>query len=68
MLVYKEKENTASIVGAIDTVPFSECCHSYCGRYILAHFGEKSNRNRSKSENFCCRIVMQKTNLTLEVS
>lgn len=68
MLVTKQKENTASIVGATDTVLFSECCHSYYGKYILAHSGEKCNRNRIKCESFCCEIVMKETNKNPEVS
>ena len=46
MIVKKQKENTVQIVGAINTVSFSEYCYSYLGKYILAPFGEKFNRNR----------------------
>ncbi len=60
MLVTRQKENTVKIVPAINTVLLSECCHSYLGKYILAHSGEKCNRNRTKCRTFCCKNVMQK--------
>ena len=68
MLVTRQKENTVKIVPAINTVFLSECCHSYLGKYILAHSGEKCNRNRTKCANFCCKNVMQKKNNFSEVS
>lgn len=69
MLVSKTKrKSTVKIVGAINTMPLSECCHSYLGKYILAHSGEKCNRNRTKCATFCCKNVMQKTNNSTEVS
>lgn len=68
MIVEKQKENTVQIVGAINTVLISECDHSYIGKYILAHFGEKCNRNRTKNTIFCCEKVIQKTNIIPEVS
>lgn len=68
MVVEKQKENTVQIVDAINTVLISECCHSYIGKYILAHSGEKCNRNRTKFANFCCKKVMQKTSIIPEVS
>lgn len=68
MLVTRQKENTVKIVRAINTVFLSECCHSYLGKYILAHSGEKCNRNRTKCAIFCCKNVMQKTDNFSEVS
>ena len=68
MLVTKQKENTVKIVPAINTVLLSECCHSYVCKYIIAPSGEKCNRNRTKCANFCCKNVMQKTNIFSEVS
>lgn len=68
MLVTRQKRNTAKIVPAINAMFLSECCHSYLGKYILAQFGEKYNRNRTKCVNFCCKNVMQKTNNSSEVS
>lgn len=68
MLVSKAKrKSTVKIVGAINTMHLSECCHSYLGKYILAHSGEKCNRNRKKCATFCCKNVMQKTNNSTEV-
>ncbi len=68
MIVEKQKENTVQIVGAINTVLISECDHSYLGKYILAHSGERCNRNRTKCAIFCCEKVIQKTNFISEVS
>lgn len=69
MLVSKTKRKSiVKIVGAINTTLLSECCHSYLGKYILAHSGEKCNRNRTKCTIFYCENVMQKTNKSTEVS
>lgn len=68
MIVEKQKENTVQIVGATNTVLLSECCHSYFGEHIIAHSGEKCNRNRTKCVIFCCEKVIQKTNIIPEVS
>ena len=68
MLVTRKKENTVKIVPAINTVFVSECCHSYLGKYILAHSGEKCNRNHTKCATFCYKNVMQRTNKSTEVS
>lgn len=67
MIVEKKKENTVQIVASINTVLLSECCHSYLGKYIIAHSGEKCNRNCTKCANFCSKIFMKKNN-TPEVS
>lgn len=67
MLVDEQKENTALIVDAINTVPFFEYCYPFSGIDMIAPFGEKCNRNRSKCEKICCKIVMQKTNNFSEV-
>lgn len=61
-------KSTVKIVGAINTMLFSECCHSYCGKYIIALSGEKCNKYRTKSVTFCCNNVMQTTKLIPEVS
>ena len=69
MLVSKTKrKSTVKIVGAINTMPLSECGHSYLGKYILAQSGEKCNINRTKCATLCCENVMQKTNNSTEVS
>ena len=68
MLVTRQKENTVKIVPAINTVFLSECCHSYCGKYIIALSGEKCNKYHTKSVTFCCDNVMQKTKIIPEVS
>ena len=67
VLVLKIK-STAKIVGAINTMLFSECCHSYLGKYIIALSGEKCNKYHTKSVTFCCDNVMQKTKIIPEVS
>ena len=69
MLVSKTKrKSTVKIVGAINTMPLSECCHSYLGKYILAHSGEKCNRSYTKCVTIRCKNVMQKTKNSTEVS
>lgn len=68
MNVFYKTKSTVEIVGAINTMLFSEYCYSYFCKNILALSGEKSNRNYTKSEIFCCGIVMHKNNNTLEVS
>lgn len=65
---YKTIKSTVKIVGAIITMLFSEYCYSYFCKNILALSGEKCNRNYTKSEIFCCGIVMQKNNFIPEVS
>lgn len=50
MIVNNKIKSTAKIVPAINTVLFSECCHSYCGKYILAHFGKKYNMRHAKNK------------------
>ena len=68
MIVAKKKENTVKIVGAINTVLFSECCHSYLGKYILAHSGENCNKNRAKCSIFVATLLCKKQNNIPEVS
>ena len=54
MLVRKTKrKSTVKIVGAINTVPLSECCHSYIRTYIIAPFGEKRKTFLKKCRLFC---------------
>lgn len=48
MNVSNKIKSTAKIVPAINAMLFSECCHSYCGKYILAHFGKKYNMQYTK--------------------
>jgi len=68
MLVIIKTKSTVKIVGAINTMLFSECCHSYLGKYIIALSGEKCNKYHTKSVTFCCDNVMQKTKIIPEVS
>lgn len=62
MIVISKIKSTVKIVPAINTVLISECCHSYCGKYILARFGNKRNLKCKKS----CGKVMQ-NKIILEV-
>lgn len=50
--VFEHKKSTVKIVAAINTVPFSEYCYSFCNYKIIAPFGEKINKNR---KNFIIR-------------
>lgn len=68
MIVKVKKENTVRIVGAINTVSSSECDHSYLGKYILSHSGEKCNRNRTKCVISRCTRFSKKANIIPEVS
>ena len=45
MIVVKKRKSIVKIVGAINTMLLSECCHSYLAKYIIAPFGEKRNKN-----------------------
>lgn len=60
MNVLKQKENTVKIVCAINTVFISECCHSYCSKYILAHSGENATEIVKKLTSFCCEKQYKK--------
>ena len=41
--VIEHKKSTVKIVVAINTVPFSEYCYSFCRENSIALFGEKIN-------------------------
>lgn len=43
---FEHEKSTVKIVAAINTVPFSEYCYSFCDHNILAPFGEKNNANQ----------------------
>lgn len=55
MGVVEHKKSTVKIVAAINTVPFSEYCHSFCDYNIIALFGEEINGNR-KNFDFRAKI------------
>lgn len=59
MIVVNKRKSTVKIIGIINTVLISECCHSYCGKYILAHFGKKRNKKIAKCENLETEKVIQ---------
>lgn len=60
MIVVNKRKSTVKIIGIINTVLISECCHSYCGRYILAHFGKKRNKKLQNAKNLETEKVIQK--------
>lgn len=60
MLVSKTKrKSTVKIVGAINTMPLSECCHSYIRRYIIAPFGEKRKTFLKKCQLCAAKIAVK---------
>lgn len=59
MIVVKKRKSIVKIVGAINTMLLSECCHSYLAKYIIAPFGEKRNKNLNKKQNFCCKKIKE---------
>lgn len=60
MIVVNKRKSTVKIIGIINTVLISECCHSYCGKYILAHFGKKCNKELQNAKIQKQKKVMQK--------
>lgn len=63
----KKRKGTVKIIVIINTVLISECCHSYCGKYILAHFGKNRNKNH-KMRKFRNIKSYEKIKIILEVT